>query len=66
MKKKLITVLLALTLSASMLSACGDDEAADSAAVTKSAEAEKPAEEAPEGGGDAAAIKDILAKQKAG
>ena len=34
--------------------------------INQKEETKEPAEEAPEGGGDAAAIKDILAKQKAG
>ncbi|MBR6160105.1 MAG: hypothetical protein IKQ40_07355 [Lachnospiraceae bacterium] len=44
MKKKLVTVLLAMALTASMLSACGDDKAAETTTETK---AEEPAEEAP-------------------
>ena len=52
MKKKLVTVLLAMALTASLLSACGDDKAAEPTtdAVEEVAEevAEEPAEEAAE------------------
>ena len=46
MKKKLVTVLLAMALTASMLSACGGGKAAESAPVTAANEtAEEPVEE---------------------
>lgn len=49
MRKKLVTVLLAMTLTASMLSACGGDSAAEATTETKTAEeAEEPAEETTE------------------
>ena len=47
MKKKLVTVLLAMALTASMLCACGDDKAAEPAAETEEV-AEAPEEEAEE------------------
>ena len=44
MKKKLLTILLALTLSTAMLCACGGGDTADSSAETKAAAAEEKAE----------------------
>ena len=47
MKKRLVTVLLAMALTASLLSACGDDKAAETTTETATEEvAEEPAEEA--------------------
>ena len=49
MKKRLVTVLLAMALTASLLSACGDDKAAETTTETATEEvAEEPAEEATE------------------
>ena len=47
MKKRLVTVLLAMALTASLLVACGDDKAAETTTETATEEvAEEPAEEA--------------------
>lgn len=49
MKKRFVTVVLAMALTASMLCACGDDKAAETTTETNTEEtAEKPAEEATE------------------
>ena len=55
MKKRLVTVLLAMALTASLLVACGDDKAAETTTETATEEvAEEPAEEAAEETADAA------------
>ena len=59
MKKRLVTVLLAMTLTASLLSACGDDKAAETTTETATEEvAEEPAAE--EASGDVQEIKFMI------
>ena len=47
MKKKLVTVLMAMALTASMLCACGDDKKAETTTETKTEESADAATEAP-------------------
>ena len=49
MKKTVVTVVLAMALTASMLCACGDDKAAEPAAETKTEEKAAAADESSEG-----------------
>ena len=58
MKKKLVTVLLAMALTASMLCACGDDKASEATTEIKTTEADEDVEEIVEEPAEEAADED--------